>query len=150
MNTPYIDWNSISCFGCHEFDDPNHVGSGSNINKQFLDKVIALRALTGWPIVTHAPVGGAVDMDGSWGHAGQSYHRLDMGCKALDFHFITGADKRTQYYYVSKIGFAGIGVYNDWHWDNQLLSIGFHVDDRSIARTQRWSRQDGKYIYFLK
>lgn len=153
-----INWDKVKFFDMDEFNDPNYPGSGNLIDGSFLFMVTRLREATrdfhypdGWPIITHAKVGGAVDVDGSWGHAEKSLHRLDQGAKALDFHFITDANSREQYHMVSKIGFGGIGVYlNLWEWNGKLLPIGFHVDTRDKNRTQRWKcTRKGEYIYLL-
>ena len=98
---------------------------------------------TGWPMLIHWAVGGAVDVDGAHGHADRSYHRKDMGCKAVDFHFVTGAPVRLQYYEIGRVGFSGLGFYPDQN------PPGWHVDTRPKDQTQRWTRKKGEYIYLL-
>jgi len=98
--------------------------------------------------VIHWAVGGAVDVDGAHGHAARSYHLKAMGCKAVDFHFMTGAPVRLQYYEVARVGFPGLGFYPDWTW-NGNSTPGWHVDIRPKDRTQRWTRKGGEYIYLL-
>lgn len=158
-----IRWDSIPFFKRIEFDDPHYPGSGENISGVLLSNMVSLRKLTcrfsppsGWPIIVHSPVGGAVDMDGSWGHAENSFHlyRPDrepvyLSCCAADIHFATVASPRLQYYLVSQINFSGIGVYYDWQWKGKPLPIGFHLDTRPRDRMQRWKRVDGEYIYLL-
>ena len=143
-----INWDLIPYFKRQEFDDPDHPGSGDLIDPTFLVNVVRLRKDTGWPIIPHWQVGGCVDVNGTHGHAENSYHLKRMGCKGMDFHFDTDAPKRLQYYYVSKCGFSGIGVYYDWK------PFGFHIDHRPKEKTQRWKRikkwKKKKYIYFLK
>jgi len=97
----------------------------------------------GWPVIVHSSVGGAVDMDGSWGHADESLHLLENDCEAADFHFITTASIREQYHLVSRMGFGGVGFYYDWNRQ------GFHVDIRPKKETQRWVRKNGEYDYLL-
>jgi len=147
-----VNWDAIpdKVFVREEFDDPKYPGSGDLIDSHLIHKLVGLRLYTKWPMIIHGKVGGAVDVDGSWGHAPHSYHRKDMGCKAVDFHFITDASPREQAYYVSLFAFGGIGFYFDWHWNGKLLPIGFHVDTRPIKRFQMWKRERGKYIYMLK
>ena len=145
-----IKWDQIPEFSRHEFDDPEHPGSGDLFNEVAFYKLLDLRRKTGWPIVTHVAVGGAVDVGGTHGHAKGSYHGESKGFCAVDFHFITDAGTREQYQAVAESGFPGIGVYYDWHWNGKLLPIGFHVDDRPKDKAQRWTRKAGKYLYFLK
>ena len=146
-----INWKLVSNFKRHEFDDPDHPGSGDMIDGVLLLALEGLRKDTGWPIITHWQVGGCVDVNGTHGHADGSYHLKKMGCKAIDFHFDCNASPRLQYYFVSKHGFTGVGVYlNLWWWNNNILPIAFHVDHRPKTLTQRWScREKGKYLYLL-
>ena len=135
-----MDWNRIDYFDCYEFDDPNYPGSGDCIDKSLLLNLVALRRVTGWKVLTHYSVGGAVDIDGSWGHSGNSLHLSNSGCKAVDFHFETNTPINIQLYYVMITGFAGIGVCP--YWNNP----GFHVDTRLIRRTSLWS-SPAKRVY---
>ncbi len=146
-----ISWNKVKYFKSYEFDDPDFPGSGKEINGTLLWQLVKLRKDTGWPIITHWRVGGCIDVLGNHGHATHSYHRKDRGCKACDFHFDTTVSPRYQFFMVAKTGFGGIGIYqNQWHWNNKLLPIGFHVDVRSSSRAQIWKRENGKYIYLLQ
>jgi len=146
-----ISWNKVKYFKSFEFDDPDFPGSGKDIDGVLLFQLEKLRKETGWPIIPHWRVGGCVDVLGNHGHATHSYHRLDMGAKACDFHFDTKASSRYQTFMVMKIGFGGIGIYqNQWYWNNAILSIGFHVDVRPSTKAQIWKRENGKYIYLLK
>lgn len=145
-----INWSDVPHFKCGEFDDPNHPGSGDMIDRKLLRHLVALRVQTGWPVIIHGAVGGAVDVDGSWGHADASYHLQKQGCKAVDWHFVADVDVRTQAFLILQAGFRGVGFYYDWHWNGELLSIGFHTDMRPLGRTQVWKRVDGEYIYLLR
>lgn len=145
-----INWDLVPFFNRNEFDDPNYVGSGDCIDGCLLMMLVKLRNEAGWPIITHAKIGGAVDVDGSHGHVENSYHLKVNGCSAVDFHFDTDESTRLQYNMISRLGFGGVGIYYDWHWNNQLLPIGFHVDTRPKTITQRWIRENGEYFYLLK
>ena len=145
-----IEWDKIPQFCREEFDDPNYPGSGDMMNVGFFNKILAMRLASGWPLYPHGIVGGAVDVDGTHGHAKSSFHLLKMGCKALDFHFNTNASTREQYQMVRQFNFNGIGVYYDWHWFGEKLRIGFHIDDRPRGRIQRWTRRDDEYFYLLR
>lgn len=147
-----INWKFVKNFESYEFDDPRVPGSGSQVNGELLFKLQSLRDLVDLPIITHWKVGGCVDINGTHGHAKNSYHLKSMGCKACDFHFDDSKDfidPRKLYRFVEEIGFGGIGVYYDWHWDGKLLPIGFHVDVRPVTKTQRWVRRDNNYLYLL-
>ena len=138
-------WDKIKYFKKEEFDDPLFPGSGENINfltVKFLDK---LRENTGWPIVVHCWVGGAVDMHGNHGHSSNSFHLYKNGCKAVDFHFRTNASIQRQIKEVLKSDFTGIGVYYDWG-----VPVGFHVDTRPVSRYQIWKRDKDRYIYLVQ
>jgi len=147
-----IDWGNIPdrVFKIEEFDDPHYPGSGVFISPYLFQKLLSLRLKTGWPIIPHGKVGGAVDVKGEWGHAKHSYHLKERGCRACDFHFSTTASTREQFHAVASMGFTGIGVYYDWKWNGKPLPIGFHVDARPASKTQIWKRINKKYIYFLK
>lgn len=142
-------WDSIKYFTPDEFDDPSYPGSGQFIDKELISKLDLLRVTVNCPIVIHASVGGAVDYYGKYGHSPKSYHLKDKGCKASDIHLVTDMPPRGQYRHIELIGFSGIGIYYDWHWDGELLPIGFHVDLRPWSSVQRWTRRDGKYLYLL-
>jgi len=151
-----IKWSAIKYFKPREFDDPLHPGSGESISGRVLFLLVELRIETGWPIRTHWEMGGCVDVDGSHGHSGNSYHLLENGAEAVDFHFLSedgkrlcDAHPRMQYAKVEQMRFGGIGVYYDWKWNNKALPIGFHVDPRPVERMQRWKRVKGEYIYLL-
>ena len=144
-----INWKRVRHFTPEEFNDPNYPDSGKNIDGTLLYRVDELRHETGWPILTHWKVGGCIDVDGSQGHSKNSYHLIANGAKACDFHFITEVDSRLQYREVEKMGFPGLGIYYDWHWNGKLLRIGFHVDMRPKSRLQRWTRRNGEYFYLL-
>ena len=138
-----INWDRVKFFIPGEFQDPNHPGSGELIDGVTLLWLVELRIDTGWPIKVHWEVGGAVDMDGSHGHAKDSFHLAKNGCMAVDFHFITKASLRKQFYAVMNSKFSGIGIYPEW--DNP----GFHVDPRHFDLTQIWKKVGRKYIYFF-
>ena len=144
-----IHWEHVRYFTQREFQDPDVTNSGDLIDGRLLLLLDKLRHETGWPIIPHWQVGGCVDVNGTHGHAPHSYHLKAKGCKAVDFHFNTTATPRYQYYMVSLFGFPGLGVYYDWHWNGELLPLGFHVDLRPRKRTQRWARRDGHYTYLL-
>lgn len=146
-----INWDKVEHFSSKEFDDPDVPGSGEQIDGVTLLCLESLRRITGWPIRTHWEVGGCVDVKGTHGHASRSFHRLDQGAKAVDFHFVTSANTREQFHAVCCGRFSGIGVYYNWQWGNKLLSIGFHVDTRPIKKAQIWVCENNhEYHYLLK
>ena len=157
-----MDWNNIQYFEESDFDDPLYPGSGENIDPLLVFEMDSLRRATGWPIIIHTllttlpngkifSIGGAVDMYGEHGHSDGSYHLLENGCMACDWHFKTNAPYRLQYRAVEKMGFTGIGIYLGlWHWAGELLKIAFHTDRRPKSRIQRWcDRKDRKRVYLL-
>jgi hypothetical protein len=143
-----IDWDKYRYFDRYEFDDPDHPGSGDYITEDIVRYLNYLRTKTRWPIKTHWEVGGCIDVNGTHGHSSNSYHLKKNG-GAADFHFKTNESPRKQFWEVMNSGFTGVGAYYDWHWDGQLLVIGFHVDPRPIEKTQLWRRDNGKYTYLL-
>jgi len=136
-------------FSPDEFDDPNFPGSGREIDEDLLYKLFRLRDFTGWPIIIHKWSGGAVDVEGKWGHAANSYHLLKNGAKAVDFHFSTNAPVNVQIQEVLKIGFGGVGLYFDWEYKGKPLPIGFHVDTRPSRHFVIWKRINKRYIYVI-
>ena len=151
-----INWKHVRHFNRKEFDDPKHPGSGDLIDGHLVLLLDKMREETKYAIITHASVGGCVDVDGSHGHSSSSYHLKFKGCKAVDFHFAEcksfeplSLNQRLQYEIVERYRFSGIGIYYDWHWGGKLLPIGFHVDLRPIDKLQRWVRRGKDYIYLL-
>jgi hypothetical protein len=144
-------WSEIEYFEQDEFDDPLYPGSGKHISYALVHMMDMLRGLTGWPIVVHHAVGGAVDMYGEHGHSDNSYHLFKQGCLAADWHFVTDAPYRRQYQAVEAMQFTGIGIYlNLWKWNGKILPIGFHTDVRPAEKIQRWScKKKGEYFYLL-
>jgi len=125
--------------------DPLHgQESGDLVDERLVIMLDRLRSESGWPMVIHWRVGGAVDLDGSHGHSAKSYHLASRGCKAVDSHFETDAPHRFQYYKVSLVGFTGIGFYPEWR-----PVPGLHVDLRPMNLTQRWTLRNGEYLYLL-
>lgn len=146
-----IDWSRINNFTPEEFDDPAHPGSWEHMLPETVYLLDVIRDMTDWPIITHNKYGirGCVCVDPT-GHSSRSRHYANHpeGCSAVDFHFDVEAPSRDQAMIVLQSGFKGVGVYYDWMWDNEALSIGFHVDFRD--RPQIWRREDGVYIYLLE
>jgi len=146
-----INWDSIrKYFTIEDFSDPLIPNSGNFIDENLLNMLVDLTVLS--KIITHAKVGGCVDVNGNYGHSVNSYHLVNSGCRAVDFHFVDNStfNIREQFIIVAKIGFTGIGLYYDWMWDNQPLKVGFHVDIRPKKFAQIWKQERGRYIYFLK
>jgi hypothetical protein len=132
-----------------EFDDPKFPGSGEkHMDRELVEMLFKLRVSAGWPIITHAKAGGCVDVEAEHGHAMKSYHLVERGAMACDFHFKTEASVREQIFRVLRGGFTGVGLYYDWSW-GKPFPVGFHVDRRPIEQAQIWTRKEGKYIYFL-
>lgn len=151
MTKNNYNWELLPNFERWEFDDPKHKGSGDYINMEALLNIVQLRLVAGCPIITHGTVGGCVDVHGLHGHAPNSFHLLEQGCSAIDFHFDTETlTERQQWNLVKGSGFRGIGVYYDWNWDGKPLKIGFHGDMRPAKLSQAWKRENGEYIYFLR
>jgi len=140
-----INWDKIKHFDPSEFDDPQFPGSGHRIDGVLLMQMEKLRHETGWPIVIHTQQGGAIDVNGNHGHAVTSYHLKAMGSKAVDWHFKTDASVRLQVRAVLQMGFGGTGIYYDWG-----VPVGFHTDVRPHEKYQVWTREKGKYIYWVK
>ena len=140
-----INWDHVRYFKPEEFDDPDFPGSGHRIDGQLLMTLDKLRHETGWPISIHGKQGGAVDVNGSHGHAEKSLHRLDQGARAVDWHFVCDESVRLQIRAVMQFGFGGTGIYYDWG-----VPVGFHTDVRPHNRFQVWTRENGEYIYLVK
>lgn len=145
-----INWGFVRHFKESEFDDPTVPGSGQYIDGKLVMKLDELRHRTGWPIVVHSVVGGAVDMQGMHGHQKGSFHLLSKGCLAADWHFVTEVAPRIQSFAVLCGGFSGVGIYYDWRWNGRDLEVGFHTDVRPTDKAQVWKRVDGRYTYLLQ
>ena len=142
-----IHWQNVRYFSPAEFDDPLHPGSGENIDGKLLLSMDKLRHETGWPIKIHTEHGGAVDVDGTHGHAPHSLHRLALGAMAVDWHFMCDASIRAQVRAVLKFGFGGTGIYINMVWG---IPVGFHTDVRDVEKYQVWKcAYKGKYVYLV-
>lgn len=143
-----IDWDKIRHFDPGEFDDPAYPGSNDMMDPMSIITLDQLREETGWGIITHNKFGvrGCVCVNPT-GHSSASLHYAP-NCSAVDWHFDTKVDTRTQAMKVLRSGFTGIGIYYDWKWDNKKLPVGFHTDRRK--KPQIWTRENGQYIYLLK
>jgi len=148
-----LDWEKqIKWFKPEEFDDPDYPGSWKHLDPKTIILMDWLRKNTGWPIITHNKYGlhGCVCVKNK-GHALKSRHYITHpdGASAIDFHFKTNAPVHEQVRSILCMsGFTGVGIYYDWHWNNSLLKVGFHVDRRK--RFQLWVRDKGKYIYIVR
>lgn len=151
MSNVVENWDDINFFDSDEFDDPLVPGSGILIDKDLVETLDALRAISGLAIIPHNKFGlrGCVCVDNK-GHASKSLHYVDNGAKAVDFHFKTNMDSRKQIKHVIEAGFGGIGFYYNWEWPGYPagLPVGFHVDMRE--RYQLWTMKKSKYVYLLK
>jgi len=147
------DWEHIQYFAPEEFDDPLAPGSGRLIDMRTVYLLDRLRAITGWPIITHNRHGlrGCVCVRPR-GHSAGSTHYLEHpeGPSAVDFHFATDEDARAQAMYVLRAGFPGIGIYQlQGQWPGiGRLPVWFHVDHRKSP--QVWKREGGEYVYLLR
>lgn len=146
-----ITWDSIRHFRAREFEDSLHPGTGDMINMLLVlnldylwERVYTISGARPAIIITQA-----VDLYGEHGHAGNSYHLAEQGCKAADFLILTMLDPRTQYRLVERQGFGGIGIYYDWRYKGKPVPIGFHADLRPQDQVQRWKRIHGEYFYLL-
>ena len=145
-----IDWKKYKFFNEDDFADPKVNGSGNFIDEDLLELLNELRITSGWDMIFHGKIGDCVDCCGEYKHINESYHLEVMGARAVHFHFDTDAHIREQFYEVVKGGFSGIGIYYDLIWNDKLLPIGFHVDNRPKRKMQIWKRNHGKYFYLLK
>ena len=149
-----VDWNRIRYFKPWEFADPQESGSGELISFRVVTMLDWLREDTGLMIITHWSVGGCVDVNGTHGHAKNSYHLARMGACAVDFHFEDAYNSvpglREQYALIAKVGFHGIGFYPSDATYRYKYPYWWHVDDRPREKTQRWKRILGKYFYLLE
>ena len=153
-----INWNHVKYFSADEFADPNYPGSGELINGKLVYMLEQSRRDTflydpkrGWPMLIHYQAGGAVDVEGSWGHSKNSYHLLRNEAKAVDFHFDVDIPIKEQIYFVLKCGFGGVGIYyNVWRYNGVLLPVAFHVDIRPKTEFLIWKcYKKGVYEYVL-
>lgn len=147
-------WDEIEHFTPAEFQDPDVPDSGEAIYEPLVRKLDDLRERTGWKIIIHWIVGGAIDVHGTHGHKPASWHRLDKGAKAADWHFDFGdrlpEPKWKQFRAVEEEGFPGVGIYYHWKWNNRTLPIGFHTDMRPWGWMNRWvCFQKDKYQVML-
>ena len=125
-------WKSVVRFKPREFDDPQFPGSGIHIDAHLVLLLDKLALSTNYRIMTHWKIGGAIDMQGTHGHARKSYHRYDMGCRACDFHMLDHdyqpltINLREQYIKICEAGFSCVIVYPWW----KPYPGGFHADVR--------------------
>lgn len=133
-----------------QFDDPRtcYIGSGWLIQPEIIYMLNDLIERTGWNIVPHHSVGGAVVMDHKMDDKRFCLNEYHLDKCAVDFHFETNANVREQFYEVYYTGFTGIGVftnlaigtYNRDEFD--ILPVAFHVDLRPPSKSQIWTCEE--------
>ena len=141
-------WKSVVRFVPREFDDPQFPGSGIYIDALLVMRLDKLALTTNYRIITHYKIGGCVDMQGTHGHAPDSYHLYGKGCKACDFHMLDEnyqpltINLREQYIKVCEAGFNCVVVSPWW----KPYPGGFHVDERPrIIANHMYSPKKGVY-----
>jgi len=157
-----IDFDKdVQYFKRWQFDDPRscYIGSGWLIEPKLVNMLDELTDRTGWNIVIHHAVGGAVVMDDKMDDKRfclDEHHLRNKGYCAADFHFETNAPPRAQFYEVMYTGFTGIGVFTNLaigtytRDEYDILPIAFHVDLRSPSESQIWTcneRNDNRYLF---
>lgn len=132
-----LDWSGIKHFKPSEFDSPDKVGSGNNMDHEFIKMLDKARSLAAVPFTVTS---GFRTKDYNTGLTGSSPTSSHMIGKAADIRCVSMDDMKRKAKACYQAGFRRFGLY-EWKTGYHI-----HVDNDTAKMNTTWSKKRGQRL----